>query len=235
MEQDQKKKKKRGLLRFSKDPEPDEMVIDTLGELKDIVGSMRDVFQDFEKGYSKQLEEERSGWQKIESKLPKMLQTGSTKSQEERMGRIKNNKENLTSLEDNLSKLELVLASGSSSNEAITQAYLQAASGGKSSDKAVEDLEKRMKQMQEDLTNSMSEMTAQISLIKSALDNMAGQLDEHGVKLEGIDGKIDTIDTKLDKAHEMLKKIATKINNNRIIALAVVGGIAAIILSNVLK
>lgn len=237
--QDEKKKKKDDKSIFKRltdklssdpEPEPDELVLDTLGELKGIVGSMRHVFEDFETGYSKQLEEERGIKQKLESKLPESLQSSTTKNQMKRMDRIKNNKTNLKDLEDNLSKLELVISSSTSSLESLSQAAVQTqAVTSKSNDKAVEDLELRMQQMQENITQSMGDMTAQISLIKAALDNMAGQLDEQGVKLDGIDGKIDTIDGKLDKAHEMLKKISKQITGNRLIMLAVFAGAAAFI------
>jgi len=244
MEQERKKKKKKNdksLLqklsdKISGDPNPDEMVIDTLGELKDIVGSMRNVFEDFEDGYSKQLKEEQGTWQKIESKLPGMLQSDSTKNQNKRINRIKSNKKNLSELEDNLAKLELVLSSGTASMEALSQAYVDTeAVSSKSKDKAVQELERRMELMQENIATAMGDMTAQITLIKSALDNMAGQLDEQGVKLDGIDTKIDTIDGKLDKAHEMLKKISKQITGNRLIMLAVFAGAAAFIAQSIMN
>jgi len=235
MEQSQEKKKKKddkSLLKrlgdkFSRDPDPDELVLDTLGELKDIVGSMRTVFEDFESGYSKQLEEDRGLKEKLETKLPGVLQSKVTKNQNKRMDRIRVNRSNLSNLEDNLAKLELVLSTSTSSLESLSQAALDTqVVSSKSNDRAIQELELRMAQMQENIAGSMNEMTAQISLIKAALDNMAGQLDEQGVKLEGIDTKIDTIDTKLDKAHEMLRKISKQITGNRLIMLAVIGGVA---------
>ncbi|MHA2501519.1 MAG: hypothetical protein ACXAE3_01420 [Candidatus Kariarchaeaceae archaeon] len=232
---EQKKKKDKSVLKkisskLSREQDPDNLVLDTLGELKGIVSSMRGIFEDFEDGYSKQLDEERGMMQKLESKLPKALQSSATKNQMKRMDRIKGNKSNLGELEDNLSKLELVLSSSTSSLESLSQAYVDThAVTSKSKDKSIEELEAKMESMQENITDAMSEMTAQISLIKTALDNMAGQLDEQGVALEGIDGKIDTLDSKLDQAHEMLKKISKQITGNRLIMLAVFAGAAAFI------
>jgi DNA repair ATPase RecN len=233
-----KKKKEKSVLKkitdkLSRDEtEPDDLVLDTIGELKDIVGSMRNVFEEFEDGYDKQLEEERSSWQKIQSKLPQFLQSSSTKTEEHRVKRIKNNKNNLSDLEENLSKLEIILSSSNQSLDMLSEAYVKTASvGSKDEEKTVREIEARMDKMQQDITGAMGEMTAQITLIKAALDNMAGQLDEQGVKLDGIDGKIDTIDGKLDKAHEMLKKISKQITGNRLIMLAVVITATAVVAS----
>ena len=143
---EQKKKKDKSVLKkisskLSRDPDPDTLVLDTLGELKDIVGSMRGVFEQFEDGYSKQLDEERGVMQKLESKLPKALQSSTTRNQDKRMERIKGNRGNLSELEDNLTKLELVLSSSSSSLESLSQAYVDThAVTSKSKDKSIIDL-----------------------------------------------------------------------------------------------
>ncbi|MDH5404058.1 MAG: hypothetical protein OEY49_16290 [Candidatus Heimdallarchaeota archaeon] len=236
----QEKKKKKGLAKklsekIGRDSEPDTLVVDTLGELKQIVGSMKDVFGQFETGYSEQLEEERTRWEKVQSKLPGFMQNKSTKVEEHRLNRIKSNKGNLAELEDNLSKLELLLSTSNSSLETIGETYLKTAATGKEVDNStLIELEKKMEKMQENMSDAMNDMNAQIRLIKTALDNMAGQLDEQGLILEDIDDKIDVIDTKMDKAQDMLKKISNKITGNRLIMLAVIGTATALMVTKFL-
>ncbi|MFV2014675.1 MAG: hypothetical protein ACC656_04565, partial [Candidatus Heimdallarchaeota archaeon] len=111
MEQEQVQKKKKSLARkigekFGKGPDTDELMTETLSDLTDIVGSMKVVFEEFEGGYEKQLDEERSAWQKFQSKLPGFLQASKMKTEEKRFNRIKSNRGNLAELEDNLKKLE---------------------------------------------------------------------------------------------------------------------------------
>lgn len=226
--QEEKKKKKKGLMtrigNRIKGETKDELVLDTLSELKDIVGSMRDVFDQFEDGYEKQLEEDRSTWEKLQTKLPKFMQSTEIKNEERRLTRIKTNKGTLDNLEDNFSKLELVLSSSTATIESMSEAYLDSAIPGEKNDKALEDLEKRMDDIENNLGSALDGINVHISLIKTALDNMAAQLDDQGVVLEGIDEKIDVIDDKLDVAHKMLKKISKQITGNRIMMLAVIGG-----------
>ncbi|MHA2171450.1 MAG: hypothetical protein ACXAC2_01305 [Candidatus Kariarchaeaceae archaeon] len=235
-QQVQKKKRKKGLVqkigeKLGKGPTADELAKETLSELTDIVGSMKDIFKEFEDGYFEQLTEERTSWDKVQAKLPSFLQKGKIKVEEKRMDRIKSNKSNLSELEDNLRKLDLVLSSSSASFESLGEAYIRTAIPGQANEETIKELEKKMETMQENISDAMGDLTAQISLIKSALDNMAGQLDEQGVALEGIDKKIDQIDGKLDRAHEMLKKISRQLTGNRIMMLVVAGTATAIILN----
>ena len=235
MEQEQQKKKKSLTQRISeklgRGPDTDELMRDTLHDLTDIVSSMKNVFQDFETGYDEQLQEERSTWEKFQSKLPGFMQSSSMKNDEERVKRIKSNKSNLSELEDNLKKLEMVISSGSTSLEQLSEAYINSAIPGEKSDRALSELEKRMEMMEANVAGAMEDLAAQITLIKSALDNMAGQLDEQGVQLTNIDEKIDTLDGKLDKAHDMLKTISRKLTGNRVIMLVVAGTATAVILN----
>lgn len=233
------KKKKKSLAqklgeKFGKGPSADELVQETLQDLTSIVGSMKDVFAEFEDGYEDQLRDERNTWQKLQSKLPNFLQAQKTQIEEKRMTKIKRNRKNLAELEDNLSKLDIVLSSGKTNFEALGQAYINTAVPGQKDDKSLKELEAKVESMQSNMTGAMGDITAQISLIKSALDNMAGQLDEQGVALENIDSKIDTIDSKLDKAHEMLKKISRQLTGNRVLLLIVAGSATAVILNNFL-
>ena len=229
----QETKKKKGLMKKIstkfKGEKPDELVMETLGELKGIVSSMRDVFEEFEKGYDQQLEEDRTAWQKIQVKLPKFLQPNDLKTEEHRMKRIKGNKDTLGELEDNFNKLEMVLTSSTSSLENISEAYVNTATLGRQDNKSLEDLENKMEVMQENMASAMGDINTQISLIKSALDNMAGQLDEQGVVLTNIDEKIDVLDTKMDRAQALLKKISKQITGNRIIMLVIAGTATAVI------
>ncbi|MCE7736722.1 MAG: hypothetical protein GPJ54_17705 [Candidatus Heimdallarchaeota archaeon] len=236
MEQEQVQKKKKSLARkigekFGRGPDADELMTETLSDLTDIVGSMKLVFEDFEDGYEKQLDEERSSWQKLQSKLPGFLQASKMKTEEKRFNRIKSNKSNLGELEDNLKKLEMIISSGQTNLEVLGQAALNAAVPGELSSKSMSEFEDRLQTMEQNVSSSMNDMGAQISLIKSALDNMAGQLDEQGVTLENIDEKIDTIDGKLDKAQEMLVKISRKLTGNRVIMLVIAGTATAVILN----
>ncbi len=236
MDQQVQKKKKKSIARkigekLGKGPTTDVLVKETLSELTDIVGSMRDVFKEFEHGYDDQLADERSGWDKFQAKLPGFLQKENIKLEENRMKRIKSNKSNLSELEDNLKKLDLVLSSSSSTFESLGEAYIKTAVPGKADEKSLKELERRMENMQENVSDAMGDLTAQISLIKSALDNMAGQLDEQGVILSDIDEKIDIIDGKLDKAQAMLKKISRQITGNRVLMLVIAGTATAIILN----
>lgn len=230
---EQETKKKKGLMKkFSskfKGEKPDELVMETLGELKGIVSSMRGIFEEFEKGYDEQLEEDRTSLQKIQVKLPKFLQSGHMKTEEHRMKRIKGNKETLGELEDNFNKLEMVLTSSTSSLENISEAYVNTAIPGKKDSGALEELESKMELMQENMSNALGDINTQISLIKSALDNMAGQLDEQGVVLTNIDEKIEVLDTKMDKAQDLLVKISKKITGNRVIMLVIAGTATALI------
>jgi uncharacterized coiled-coil protein SlyX len=229
----QNKKKKKGIIsrigNKIKGDAKDELVLDTLSELKDIVGSMREVFDQFEDGYEQQLTEERSTWDKIQIKLPKFMQSTEIKNEERRMERIRSNKNTLGDLEDNFTKLELVLTSSTATIESMSEAYLDSAIPGEKNAKAVQDLEKRMSDVENNLGSALEGINVQMSLIKTALDNMASQLDDQGVVMEGIDEKIDVIDDKLDVAHTMLKKISKKITGNRIMMFAVVGGVAFIL------
>ena len=226
--QEEKKKKKKGLMtrigNKIKGDTKDELVLDTLSELKGIVGSMKDVFDQFEDGYEQQLEEERSSWGKLQSKLPKFMQSTDIKNEERRMTRIKTNKDTLEDLEDNFSKLEMVLSSSTATIESMSEAYLDSAIPGDKNQKALDDWEKRMDDVENNLGSALDGINVHISLIKTALDNMAAQLDEQGVVLEGIDDKIDVIDDKLDVAHKLLKKISKQITGNRIMMLAIIGG-----------
>ncbi len=207
----------------------DELVLDTLSELKDIVSSMKVVFEEFEGGYEEQLEDERNAWQKIQSKLPKFLQTTQLKNDEHRLHRIKSNKNTLAELEDNFNKLELVLSSSTATIESISEAYVNTAIPGVRDDKALSELEKRMELVENNMSSSLGDINTQITLIKSALDNIAGQMDEHGVVLENIDDKINILDEKMDKAQNMLEKISKKLTGNRIIMLVIAGTATAVI------
>lgn len=236
MEQEQKQKKKKSLARkigekFGRGPDADELMQETLSDLTDIVGSMKNVFEDFEEGYEKQLDEERSTWRKLQSKLPSFLQAEKMKTEDSRIKRIKSNRSNLSELEDNLKKLEIIISSGKSSMEMLGQAAINVAIPGETSEKAMNELESRINSMENNVSESMNNLNAQISLIKSALDNMAGQLDEQGVVLVNIDEKIDVLDSKLDKAQEMLIKISRKLTGNRVIMLVVAGSATAVILN----
>ncbi|OLS22354.1 MAG: hypothetical protein HeimC2_29900 [Candidatus Heimdallarchaeota archaeon LC_2] len=236
MEQEQKQKKKKSLARkigekFGRGPDADELMQETLSDLTDIVGSMKHVFEDFEEGYEKQLDEERSTWRKLQSKLPSFLQAEKMKTEDSRIKRIKSNRSNLSELEDNLKKLEIIISSGKSSMEMLGQAAINVAIPGETSEKAMNELESRINSMENNVSESMNNLNAQISLIKSALDNMAGQLDEQGVVLVNIDEKIDVLDSKLDKAQEMLIKISRKLTGNRVIMLVVAGSATAVILN----
>ena len=220
--------------KFGKGPTSDELVKETLEDLTDIVGSMKDVFNDFEEGYEEQLLEDRSSWEKLQPKLPKFLQPEKTKIEQRRMGKIKRNRDNLAELEDNLRKLDIVLSSGKASFEAMGQAYINTVVPGEKSGEAMKELEAKVNAMQNNMSESMSDLAAQISLIKSALDNMAGQLDEQGVVIGNIDSKIDKIDTKLDKAHDMLKKISKQLTGNRVLILVIAGSATAVVLNSFL-
>ncbi|MCY3410049.1 MAG: hypothetical protein INQ03_00300 [Candidatus Heimdallarchaeota archaeon] len=231
---EQEQTKKKGLIKKIsekfKGERPDELVMETLTELKDIVSSMKNVFEEFEEGYEEQLEEERTAWQKMQTKLPSFLQSSQTKSEMHRMERIKSNKSTLAELEDNFNKLEMVLTSSSATMESISEAYINTAIPAHSrNDDAIMELEKRMEMISENMSASLGDINAQISLIKSALDNMAGQLDEHGVVLDGIDSKVNVLDEKMDKAQNMLEKISKKLTGNRIILLVIAGTATALI------
>ncbi|MHA2276221.1 MAG: hypothetical protein ACXAC2_10655 [Candidatus Kariarchaeaceae archaeon] len=148
MEQEQLQKKKKSLAKrigqkFGRSKDTDELMQETLTDLTDIVGSMKDVFEDFESGYEKQLEEERSSWEKVQSKLPGFLQAGKTKIEESRVKRIKSNRSNLAELEDNLKKLDMIISSGKSNLEVLGQAAVNAAIPGGISEKSMNELETR--------------------------------------------------------------------------------------------
>jgi hypothetical protein len=217
--QDKKKKSLSEKLGISKSQRPDELVTETLTELKDIVSTMKEVFAEFEVGYENQLEEERSAWDKFSSKIP-FLQSSDIKAQEHRKNRIKTNKSNLEGLEDNLAKLDMILNSSQGNFEAFGQQYMDLiAPGRKSDDEAIKELEDKMSIMQTNMVEAMGQLSGQIRVMKSALDNIAGQLDEQGVVLDGIDTKIDVLDTKMDKANDLIKKVSNQINNNRLLFL----------------
>ncbi len=232
------KKQKRSLRdRFKKKPQTDELVSETIKELKDIVGGMKEVFSEFDKGYEAQLEEERSVWEKMQAKFPSFLQfSNSLKTEERRKNRIKSNKENLDMLQDSLAKLEMVLTSSQNNIEAMETEYVQALMPEAGSDKqAIKELEAKMEQMEGNIAEAMQHLSGQIRLIKSAMDNMAGQLDEQGVVLEGIDGKIDVLDTKLDKAQELIKKVSRQITNGRVLFLFGFITVTGVFLANMLN
>ncbi len=230
-----KKKKKSSLLKRIggkiRGEEKDEMVMETLNELKDIVSNMKDVFEQFESGYEIQLEEERTAWQKFQSKLPKFLQSKQLKNENRRIERIKSNKSTLAELEDNFNKLEIVLSTSTNNLESLGEVFVDTAIPGSPTDDAIEELEQKMEDMQQNLANALDNINVQISLIKTALDNMAAQLDEQNVILEGVDEKIDVIDSKLDRAQEMLKKISKKITGNRLLMLVIAGTATAVIIT----
>lgn len=218
-EADQQKKKSWASKLFGKNQKPDELINETLTELKDIVGNMRDVFEEFDRGYEEQLEEDRSAWEKVQAKIP-FLQTKDIKAQERRRDRIKSNKNHLSELEDNLAKLDMVLNSSSENFEAMGKEYMNMVMPNqKHDDTAVKELEKKMSEMQMNIAEAMGQLSGQIRVMKTAMDNIAGQLDEQGVVLEGIDSKIDVLDTKLDKAQDLIKKVSNQITNNRLLFL----------------
>lgn len=237
MEQKQETRKKKKSLakrlgqKFGRGPSGDELVKETLSDLTDIVSSMKIVFEEFETGYEDQLSVERSSWKKMQSKLPRFLQAKELKLEEQRLTRIKSNRTNLSDLEDNLRKLDLVLSSGKTSFEAMGEAYINTAIPGDADSKSMNELEKRIAAIEENVGGAMEDMTAQISLIKSSIDNMAGQLDEQGVTLNNIDEKIDVIDSKLDRAQEALKKISRQLTGNRVMMIVIVGTSTAVILN----
>jgi len=235
--QEQKKKKKSLRSRFGKKPQTDELVTDTLSELKDIVNGMKNIFTEFDEGYEAQLEEDRNVWEKMQSKLPSFLQfSDNVKTEERRKSRIKNNKDNLDMLNDSLAKLEIVLTSSHNNFEAMESEYMKAIMPETSGDnQAIKDLETRMDQMEGNIAEAMQHLSGQVRLIKSSMDNMAGQLDEQGVVLEDIDGKIDVLDTKLDKAQELIKKVSKQITNGRLLFLFGFITVTGVFLTQMLK
>ena len=205
--------------KFKKQKKPDVLMNQTLNELTEIVGSMRDIFNEFDESYDAQLDEERSLWDRMQAKMPSVFQLSeNVKNEEKRKKRIKMNKHHLDELHDNLNKLDIVLNNSSTNFQDLEEDYIDAISS-KNNNLDKKNVYEKINTMETNMAEAVQQLSGQIRLIKSAMDNMAGQLDEQGVKLEGIDGKIDVIDTKLDHAQELIRKVSKQITNGRLLFL----------------
>ncbi len=237
-----KKKSKKSLMKkigekLGRKDNTDDLIEETLTELKDIVGSMRDVFEEFDESYSESLKEKRGGLGRLKSTLPSFIKPADIKQEEARLKKIRRNKSTLAALEDSIAKLDLALRTSRQNYEEIGDAYLNLVkleAGGKE-DEAIRKVEERMNQMESNIAEAMSQLTAQIGLIKNSLDNMAGQLEEQGVIIKGIDEKVDVLDTKLDKAQKLIKEVSRKITGNRVIILIAITAISTVMLSGLVK
>ncbi len=237
-----KKKEKKSILKkigekLGKKESTDDLIEETLTELKDIVSSMKDVFEEFDESYTETLKQKRGTLGKLKSTLPSFMKPDEIKREEKRLQKIRRNKSTLAALEDSIAKLDIALRTSRKNYEEIGDAYLNLVkmeAGGKE-DEAIKKVEERMNQLEGNIAEAMSQLTAQIGLIKNSLDNMAGQLEEQGVIIKGIDEKVDVLDSKLDKAQQLIKEVSRKITGNRVIILIAITAISTVILSGMIK
>ncbi len=238
----QKKKEKKSLIKkigekLGKKDDADDLIEETFEELKDIVSSMKEVFEEFDHSYTETINEKRGTVGKLKASLPSFLKPDDIKLEERRLEKIRRNKKTLSTLEDSIAKLELVLKTSRQNYDELGEAYLNLVkleSNG-NENKAIEKIEERMNQLESNVATAMEQLTSQIVLIKNSLDNMAGQLEEQGVVLHGIDQKVDVLDSKLDKAQELIKEVSRKITGNRVIILIAITAVSTVLLSGLVR
>ena len=238
----QKKKEKKSLIKkigekLGKKDDADDLIEETFEELKDIVSSMKEVFEEFDHSYTEKKKKKRGTVGKLKASLPSFLKPDDIKLEERRLEKIRRNKKTLSTLEDSIAKLELVLKTSRQNYDELGEAYLNLVkleSNG-NENKAIEKIEERMNQLESNVATAMEQLTSQIVLIKNSLDNMAGQLEEQGVVLHGIDQKVDVLDSKLDKAQELIKEVSRKITGNRVIILIAITAVSTVLLSGLVR
>ncbi len=234
-----KKKKKSRVAEFKEkissmyQPESEEELMqDTVSELYDIVEALESVYDDAEKEYDASLDDDRSGWEAMQGRFPRMFQGSKVQRQEDDIERIQSTKWKLKRLKEDLGSLNK--ATSAKKKDDILQAYADILSREEMGVSGAEELEERMKEMQLDFVQKMDEMSVQMLLIKNSLHELAEMLQAQGAKIDSLDEKVDVISTKLDKAQKMLQTISRKLTSNRLIMAAVVGVVAVLLVKTLI-
>ncbi len=239
---EQKKKKKKSIRqklasKFSqikKKPEDENLLAETISELKSVVRDMKEIFEEIDKTFEEETEKEKTFWDKLKSKMPQRLQPQDIRKEKQQKQKIRSNKERLEKLEDALSQFEAI-STMPGKEDMLAEEYLKLLKQDMGSKFKDEDLEKVIDEMKLEIYRSMEDINAQIRLLKTALETITEQLTEQGIQLERIEEKVDVVDKKLDKAQELIKKVARRLTGNNVLILVLAGSVLSLLALSIIR
>ena len=217
------------------EPSEKEMIVDFIQDLEGVLGSMENMAEDIFHGYSDQIVNKRNFTSKITSSLPKFLQPGRIRQQNEKLNEIQETKRKMHLLKDTLGNISesiesMDLRAAPIANDEIGNRIYELAYPGESvTSQNVGTLEERLKILENSFLTSMDQMNAQMTQISENLTTLTQRLNEQGVKLDKIDEKITEVDTKLQKVQSTLGKISRKLTQNRTLLVLLAGSVIALI------
>ncbi len=239
---EQKKKKKKSLRqklasKFSqmkKKPEDENLLVETVSELKSVVHDMKEIFEEIDKTFEEETEKEKTFWDRIRSKIPQRFQPEEIKKEKQQKQKIRSNKERLKKLEEVLEQFEAITTMPGK-EDMLADEYMKLLRQDMGSKFKDEDLEKVIDEMKLELYRSIEDMNAQIRLLKTALETITEQLTEQGIQLDRIEEKVDVVDKKLDKAQELIKKVARRLTGNNILILVLAGSVLSLLALSIIR
>ncbi|MFW9777321.1 MAG: hypothetical protein ACFFE8_00625 [Candidatus Heimdallarchaeota archaeon] len=223
---------------FKKPDEPTEkeLLVNFIHDLDSVLESMEGMAADLSGGMSEQVVQKRSLTSKLLASMPRFLQPGDIKKQNEKIREIDETKRKMQLLRGTLGEISESIetmdlrASPQEQTGVGTRIYEIAYPGEAISSKNVGTLEERLQMLENSFLTSMDRMNEQITQISQNLGTLARRLDEQGVKIDKIDTKINEVNSKLQKVQSTLGKISRKLTQNRTLLALLAGSVIALVI-----
>ncbi|MHA2226798.1 MAG: hypothetical protein ACXAC8_16415 [Candidatus Hodarchaeales archaeon] len=223
-------------LKKTEEPTEKELILGFIQDLESVLESMEGMSTDISEGYSNQVIQKRSFSSKILASMPKIIQPGTLRQQNEKINEIKETKRKMQLLRGTLSNVSKsiesmdVHAAPAASDDMGNRIYELAYPGEAITSKNVGTLEDRLQMLENSFLTSMDDLNVQMNKISQNLTTLTQRLDEQGVKIDQIDDKITEVDSKLQKIQSTLGKISKKLTQNRTLLALLAGSVIALVI-----